>query len=120
MVVEYLGGTSFDDVCELVLQKNVRGKFQEIVEVKETKREVFCKRVSITRAEYTAHKGTSDDVSQEMFRPLVCVEMPMEEYEGEKAFIYDGKQYNIYRVYEKLGGTLELYGEERVSDIGNN
>ena len=101
---------SLDDVCVLIAESETRGEHGEAI-VTRSEWEVYCRRRNINQSEFfKAH--------QEGLRSDICLLLNFEDYSGEKIVEYDGKEYAVYRVYERGDGFAELYMSERagVSD----
>jgi len=74
--------------------------------VTETKKEIFAKVESISAREF--YSAGQNDIKPE-FRMIVNVD----EYGGEKILTYSGQRYSIYRTYQNLENSLELYVERK-------
>lgn len=77
-----------------------------------TRREVFARMGSVSRAEFFAG-------GQSGFRPELRFTLFADEYQGESECACDGVTYAIYRTHRPEGSdTLELYAQ-RKAGIGN-
>lgn len=72
----------------------------------ETGRDIFCQVDSVTRAEF--FEGGRNGLNP-AFR-MTCF---FGDYNDEKALIYKGKPYSIYRTYLGRNDTIELYVERK-------
>lgn len=71
-----------------------------------TRKEVFCKKKSITRNEFF-------EAGRNGLNPQFMFEIFKGEYAGESICEYNGQTYAIYRVFETDGDYIELYVERK-------
>lgn len=93
------------DVIELVSVTNNRDAYGVYWET-ETKKEVFCKVDSVTRAEY--FEGGKNGL-----KPEYRITMFFGDYSGEQTIVYNGVYYGVYRTYKASTDTIELYVEKK-------
>ena len=80
----------------------------------ETTASVWAHIGSVSRAEW--YQG-----GQAGLRPSLMVTTPIVNYDGQETVIVKGKRYTVYRTYFNYDrDEVELYLEERVSDIDTN
>lgn len=94
-----------DDICLLVgftIEKNEF--FQEVP--KETLRQVYCRRGSITRSEFFGG-------GRQGIKPEFVLTVAKMDYAEEKEVEYNSKRYAVYRNYEVDNDYIELYCEEK-------
>ena len=97
---------SFDDICELVSVVYTEDEIgQQIPEY--SVRKSFCTRQPLTRQEFYLAR-------QSQIRAEVLLCMDAEEYLGETILRYGGKEYTIYKTYQRSDGAVELYCAERI------
>lgn len=93
------------DVIELVSVTQEQDEFG-VWQSTPTKRTVFCKVESVTRAEY--FEGGRNGLN-----PEYKITMFFGDYAGEDTVIYNGNAYGVYRTYHASTDTLELYVERK-------
>lgn len=71
-----------------------------------TKRDVFCKVESVTRAEFF-------DAGRSGLNPEYRITMFFGDYNGETVVGYKGRTYSVYRTYIAKTDTIELYVERK-------
>lgn len=75
---------------------------------KETMNEVFAEKRSIGQKEFF-------EAGQTGIKASYCFVIDVLDYNGEMLLSHEGKQYNVYRTFEK-GTDIELYVEGRVGN----
>lgn len=95
-----------DDICYLVHEEIVKNEYYQ-EEVKETLREVYCKKSSITRSEFYSS-------GKQGMKPSFVLTVAKIDYEDEDEVQYNEKRYAIYRTYEVDADYIELYCEKKV------
>lgn len=91
-----------DDIC-ILIGKKVVGKNSRLQAVyEETRAEVLCTSVPISRSEFFAagQIGITPDFEL-VINPI--------EYDGQKIVEYKGKKLSIYRTYQRDENELEIY-----------
>lgn len=93
-----------DDVAFLVSKTITKNAYLQEVEA-ETMRRIYCRRDSITRAEFynAGQQGLSPDFK------LTTAKI---DYQYENEVLYNNERYGIYRTYE-VGDYIELYCEKK-------
>lgn len=90
-------------------KKDARGVYRDTAE---TRREVYAKANSVTRAEFFGG-------GQSGFRPEYRFDVFHAEYQGEAECEYNDVRYAIYRTYRNLATDyMELYAERKVGVHG--
>lgn len=82
--------------------QNAYGVWEETL----TSRDVFCKVESVTRQEFF-------DGGRNGLNPEYRMTMFFGDYDDEKALVYKGKAYSVYRTYLGKNDTIELYVERK-------
>lgn len=90
----------FRDVVELVDVTYTTNEIGDSVQQK-TSRQVFANKKSIRQSEFYQAQATG-------LKPEVMFEVRTEEYRDESILIYEGKEYNIIRTYDKNGEITEI------------
>ncbi len=78
-----------------------------IDEVTESVKEVFARVDSISAREFFS-------AGQNNIKPDFKMIVNADEYGGEKIVTYSGQRYSVYRTYQSLENSLELYVERKV------
>lgn len=99
---------SLDDVCTLlsvdVIQDKI-GQFEKI----EKPYLVFCSKMSITRAEFSA-------AGQVGHKPEIMLVVDSDSYDGERYLEYQNRKYSIYKAFPRVDSFTELYCEVKNID----
>ncbi len=66
-----------------------------------TDTEVWARKKSVVRSEFYTAGANGIELS-------IAFEVNADEYDGQKAVLYDGKQYNVVRTYQIGQGLVEL------------
>ncbi len=97
------GSVSLDSVCELF--SGYADEFDDIgnqIRRRSPTSELFCAEVSAPSNEYYRAKQTG-------IKPETVLLVDSESYSCETHAVYDGDEFEIYRVYRRGDGITELY-----------
>lgn len=94
---------SLDDVCFLISITNEYDDLNQPIPT-ETLSMVYCSRLSVTRAEFSAAGQTGN-------KPNMIIVVDSDEYDGEARLEYDRVKYSIYKDFLRSDGHTELYCE---------
>lgn len=71
-----------------------------------SKRDIFCDVHSITQTEFM-------EAGRNGLNPEYYFTVFFGDYQGERTLVYNGKEYGIYRTYQRRNDRLELYAERK-------
>lgn len=91
-----------DEICVLIGKKAVGKNSRMQVIYEESRTEVLCASVPISRSEFYAAGQIGINPDYELIVNPV-------EYSGQKVVEFKGKKLNVYRTYERNENELELY-----------
>jgi SPP1 family predicted phage head-tail adaptor len=94
---------SLDDACTLIGLVTTEDELGQPIE-SETPRQIFCSRISISRAEFAA-------AGQIGLKAQLILVVDSDEYDGEEKIDYSEKRYSVYRDFMRTDGFTELYCE---------
>lgn len=97
---------SLDDACELITVVTETDELGQPVKTREDSRQVFCARLSVSRAEYF-------EAGQNGLKPALMLVVDSDEYDGQEKIKYDKNFYHVYRDFMRGDGFTELYAEVR-------
>lgn len=98
----------FKEIVELVSITKTENSMGDVLDVKTT-RQVFANKKSVRASEFYQAMSTG-------LRPELMFEIRSVEYQEEPKLIYNGKEYNIIRVYDKNGEITELIVQGAVNN----
>lgn len=95
-----------DDVVFLIRELNqVDANFNPVA--RKDPRQVFCRVRSVSRSEFYS-------AGQQGLHPALVLDMFQGDYHGERIAEFRGKEYVIYRTYQRVeDDSIELYLEEK-------
>ena len=94
-----------DDVLVLIKRTFEKDKYG-VEKPTESRTEVFCRRQSVTRAEFF-------DGGRNGLNPELVFTVFHGDYSGEELIEYHGRQYAVYRTYRTDDDYIELYAERK-------
>lgn len=95
---------SLDDVCFLIsITAATKDELGQPIET-ETERQIFCSKLSITRAEFST-------AGQLGHKPQIMFIVDSDEYDNELSLVYESKKYSIYKSFLRNDGYTEVYCE---------
>lgn len=99
---------SLDDVCTLLSIEVIQDEIGQFIKT-EKPYLVFCSKMSITRAEFSA-------AGQVGHKPELMLVVDSDSYDREKYFEYQNVKYSIYKSFQRVDGFTEIYGEVVAGD----
>ena len=99
-------------VINLVAEEKTKNEYG-VYETTQTKRQVYCQVLSVTRSEFF-------EAGRNGFNPEFEITMFFGDYNGEQVVEYNGKTYAVYRVYQGRNDTIELYVERKGGTNGGS
>ena len=99
---------SLDNVCNLLSIETTQDNLGQFIK-KENAYMVFCSKMSITRAEFSAAGALGH-------KPDIMLIVDSDSYENEMLVEFEGKKYSIYKTFQRNDGFTEIYCEVKSGD----